>query len=108
MAGTGISLTAACLAYRDVATMERERGAGLLRVRVECYAGYRGEQRPFRFYLKQRRIEVVEIIDQWYGPDYRYCKVRGDDDGVYILRHAMEDGYWELTMFSRGGSTAGV
>jgi hypothetical protein len=88
--------------------MDRESGAGLLRVRVECYAGYRGEQRPLRFYLKQRCIEVVEIIDQWHGPDYRYCKVRGDDDGVYILRHAMEDGYWELTMFSRGGSTVGV
>lgn len=80
--------------------MKKETGSGLLHVRVECYAGYRGEQRPLRFYLKQRRIEVVETIDQWYGPDYRYCKVRGDDNGTYILRHAMADGYWELTMFS--------
>ena len=62
----------------------------------------------FVFYLKERCIEVVEILDQWYGEDYRYCKVRGDDHDLYILRHAMEDEYWELTMFSRGGQSTGV
>ena len=73
-----------------------------LRVKVECYAGYRGEQRPLRFYLNERCIEISEILDQWYGPDYRYFKLLGDDKGIYILRHAMEDGYWELTMFDSG------
>lgn len=73
-----------------------------MRVRVECYAGYRGEQRPLRLYLNQRSIEVVETIDQWYGPDYRYCKVRGDDSSLYILRHTMGEQLWELTMFNRG------
>lgn len=82
-------------------------GADLLRVRVECHAGYHGEQRPLRFFLNRRCIEVVEIIDQWYGPDYRYCKVRGDDDGVYILRQSRDNEYWELTMFTRGHQTKG-
>lgn len=84
---------------------KKDMDSGLLRVRVECHAGYRGEQHILRFYLNQRRIEVVEIIDQWYGPDYRYCKVRGDDDGIYILRQTMEeeDEHWGLTMFIRGG-----
>lgn len=88
--------------------MNRETDAELLAVRVECHAGYRGEERPLRFYLKQRRIEVVENLDQWYGPEYRYCKVRGDDHCVYILRHSLPDGRWELTMFSRGGQTGGT
>ena len=79
----------------------------LLRVRVECYAGYRGEQRPLRFFLNKRRIEVVEIIDQWYGPDYRYCKVHGDDNAVYILRQAMDNEFWDLTVFIRGNQDAG-
>jgi len=73
----------------------------LLRVRVQCYAGYRGEQRPLRFYINQRCVEVKELIDQWYGPDYRYFKLRSDDEGIYILRHAIKEEYWELTMFTR-------
>jgi hypothetical protein len=78
-----------------------------LRMRVECYAGYRGEERPLRLFLNQRRIEVVEVIDQWYGPDYRYCKVRGDDDNVYLLRQTMANEDWELTMFSGEGAHKG-
>ena len=73
----------------------------LLRVRVECYAGYRTDQRPLRFYINARCVEVVEVLDQWYGPDYRYCKVRGDDNAVYILRHTNKEDLWELTMFTR-------
>ena len=78
-----------------------------LRMRVECHAGYRGEERPLRLFLNQRRIEVVEVIDQWYGPDYQYCEVRGDDENVYLLRQAMANEDWELTMFSRGGAQEG-
>ena len=32
-------------------------------IRVECYAGYRGEQEPRAFYLGERRIEVTAILD---------------------------------------------
>lgn len=70
-------------------------------IRVECHAGYRGEERPIRFFLKQRSIEILDIIDQWYGPDYRYFKVRGDDGSVYILRQVLDNEDWELTMFTR-------
>lgn len=72
-----------------------------MRIRVECHAGYRGEERPIRFFLKQRCIEILDIIDQWYGPDYRYFKVRGDDGSVYILRQVLDNEDWELTMFTR-------
>ena len=74
-----------------------------IEIHVECYAGYRGEQHPQRFSLGQRMIEVEEIIDQWYGPDYRYFKLKGDDGGIYILRHDEKDKRWELTMFNAGG-----
>jgi len=72
-----------------------------MRIRVECHAGYRGEERPIRFFIKQRSIEILDIIDQWYGPDYRYFKVRGDDGSVYILRQVLANEGWELTMFTR-------
>lgn len=73
-----------------------------LQVRVECYAGYRGDQQPMRFYLKKRCIQAVDILDQWAGPDYRYFKLRGDDDGVYILRHSEKNDTWEMTLFDGG------
>jgi hypothetical protein len=56
-------------------------------IRVECYAGHRGEESPRRFFLGERAIEVVDIVDRWLDPAHRYFKVRGDDGGVYILRH---------------------
>jgi len=72
-----------------------------MRIRVECHAGYRGEERPIRFFLKQRSVEILDLVDQWYDPDYRYFKVRGDDGSVYILRQVLDNEHWELTMFSR-------
>jgi hypothetical protein len=70
-------------------------------LRVDCYSGHRGEETPRRFYLGERRIEVVEVIDRWYGPDHRYFKVRGDDGTEYILRHDHESQRWELILLRR-------
>lgn len=72
-----------------------------LRIRVECYAGYRGEQTPQQFFIGEQKVAVVEIEDRWLAPDHRYFKVRGDDGGVYILRHGVAANEWELTMFGR-------
>jgi hypothetical protein len=33
------------------------------------------------------------------GADYRYFKVKGDDDNVYILRFDEPSSEWELMMF---------
>ena len=68
-------------------------------VRVECYAGYRGEETPRRFHLGERTVEVAEVIDRWLAPDHRYFKVRGDDGARYILRHDPDSGDWELTLY---------
>jgi hypothetical protein len=73
----------------------------LLAVDVECYAGHRGEQTPRRLILGGRRIAVVEVVDAWLAPDYRYFKLRGDDAHTYLVRHDERTGSWELTMFRR-------
>jgi hypothetical protein len=70
-------------------------------VRVDCYAGHRGEETPRRFDLAGRRVEVLEVVDRWYGPDHRYFKVRGYDGGVYILRHDEPAARWELVLLTR-------
>lgn len=75
-------------------------------VGVECYAGHRGEQTPRRFRLGDRQVEVVEVVDAWLAPDHRYFKLHGDDGGLYILRHDVHGGGWQLTLYDRIG-TAG-
>lgn len=75
----------------------------LLKVRVECYAGYRGEETPRRFHMGSRTIEITEVIDRWLSPDHRYFKVLGDDGGTYILRHDVSTNSWELTLFDAHG-----
>jgi hypothetical protein len=65
-------------------------------LRVECYAGYRGEETPRRFYLNDRRIEVVEVSDRSLEPDHRYFKVIGDDGRCYVLRHDSQTLQWTL------------
>lgn len=65
-------------------------------MRVECYAGYRGEEEPRRFYHGGNRIEVAEILDRWLDPHHRYFKVLGDDGREYLMRHDEASGEWEM------------
>ena len=74
-----------------------------LAIRVECYAGQRGEEEPRRFWLGTTPVDVTEVLDRWLAPEHRYFKVRGDDGGTYILRHDAVGDRWELTMFERAG-----
>jgi len=71
-------------------------------VRVVCYAGYRAEETPVRFYLGERCIEVSDVLDRWLDPAHRYFKLRGDDNGIYILRHSIDEDFWEMTLFDSG------
>ncbi len=74
-----------------------------MQVRVECYAGYKAEQRPLRFYLRERPYEVEEVLDQWYGPEDTYFRVRAQDGNTYILRHSRAWDAWTLESFRAGG-----
>jgi hypothetical protein len=68
-------------------------------MKVECYAGYRGEETPRRFYLGQRCVEVADVLDRWLDPAHHYFKLRGSDNGIYILRHSTSEDTWEMTLF---------
>lgn len=72
-----------------------------MKLRVECYAGYKGEETPRAFSLGDRRVEVKEVLDQWLAPDHRYFKVRGDNGSLYIFRHDVPTDTWELTLFDQ-------
>ena len=71
-------------------------------VRVECYAGRRADTEPRRLHIGPREVAVTEIIDRWLDPRHRYFKLRGDDGGIYLIRHDTADDRWELTLFDSG------
>src|SRR5436309_16132786 len=48
-------------------------------VRVECHAGYRGDETPRRFHLEGKTIEVAAILDRWKEPGALFFRVRGFD-----------------------------
>jgi len=75
-----------------------------MQVRVECYAGYKGEETPRKFFLGERTVEVETVLDSWLAPDHRYFKVRGNDRANYILRYDVRSEFWELTLFETGAA----
>jgi hypothetical protein len=70
-------------------------------LKVECYAGYRGDQYPRRLFLRDRMLKVVELEDQWYSPSKQYFKILASDGNVYILCHNQDINNWSLTAFRK-------
>jgi len=72
-------------------------------IHVECYAGFRTDQRPTRFTLRGREFQVEEVDDQWYSPEAIYFRVRADDGNFYVLRHDEKSDEWTLDAFRAAG-----
>lgn len=71
-------------------------------VHVECYAGYRADERPLRFSLGERVFEVKEVEDCWRSPGVKYFRVRADDGNSYVLLHDENTDVWTVVMAQRG------
>ena len=67
-----------------------------MRIDVQTYAGYKGDERPVLFSLEGQIFRIMEIVDRWYDPDYNCFKVLADDGTTYLLRHDMNADVWEL------------
>jgi hypothetical protein len=70
-------------------------------IRVECYAGYRGEQEPTAFWLGERRLAVRAIVDRWFAPAQRWFRVDAEDGNLYVLRHDESRDEWDIAAFTR-------
>jgi hypothetical protein len=74
-----------------------------MKLEVVCYSGRKADERPVRFSLDGHQYLVEDILDQWYGPEKAFYKVRADDGNLYILstQISVPDGPWELVSFRR-------
>jgi len=57
-----------------------------MKLEVDCYSGRKADEKPVRFRLDGHEYLVEEMLDQWYGPEDVFYKVRADDGNLYILR----------------------
>jgi hypothetical protein len=71
-------------------------------IRVESYAGYRGEEEPRAFWLGERRVVVLSVSDRWFAPRQRWFRVDADDGDTYVLRHDEDSGDWVIAAYRRG------
>jgi hypothetical protein len=72
-------------------------------VRVECYSGYKAEERPVRIFFEGQTLEIVEMEDRWYSPAATYFRVLIESGDRYVLRHDDAQGVWSLTAFRAAG-----
>ena len=72
-------------------------------IAVECYAGYKANERPVAFTFQGRRREIVEIVDRWYegglhgtDPEVCYFKVRTVEGNIFLLRYVSLFDAWSV------------
>lgn len=68
-------------------------------VRVECYSGYKADERPLRIVFETQTLEIAEVEDRWYSPGATYFRVLVESGERYVLRHDDAQDVWSLTAF---------
>ena len=72
-------------------------------VKVECYSGYRVNERPVAFTINEcddtRSFKIREVIDRWFGETADYFKVIADDENIYLLKYDNRQDTWDLIFY---------
>ncbi len=74
-------------------------------ITVECYSGYKVNERPVTFIYRDRRWRITEIIDRWYEggtepgrPALDYFKVRTEEGEIFLLRYNSLFDAWSVSI----------
>lgn len=68
-------------------------------LRVQCYAGYKGDERPVRVLFRDLTMEVAAIEDRWYSPGCTYFRVLLSTGERYVLRRQEAQDIWTIEAF---------
>ena len=77
-----------------------------LLVRVECYAGYKGDERPVRVHFGDRALQIVAIEDRWYSPGATFFRVVVEGGDRYVLHREDGQDLWSVSAFRAGAKQA--
>ena len=77
------------------------KNADYEQIQVECYSGYKSNERPIAFTFQNLRREISEIVDRWYeggvkpdDPVINYFKIKTNDGTIFILRYLANSDNW--------------
>ncbi len=68
-------------------------------VKVECYAGYRADERPLRLRLDEEVLEIAAVEDRWYSPGETYFRVVVANGDRHVIRHVEAQDVWSMEGF---------
>jgi hypothetical protein len=68
-------------------------------VRVECYAGYKADERPARVLLGRQMVEIAVVEDRWYSPGSTYFRILLSNGERYVLRRQEAQDVWTIEAF---------
>ena len=75
-----------------------------MKIEVVAYSGYKANEKPLYFVFEQKKLDVVDVVDRWYGEEHDYFKVLADDGKVYLIRwHRLLDSWFLLKITERTG-----
>jgi hypothetical protein len=66
---------------------------------VECYAGFKGDERPVKLQIGNDTVGVADIEDRWYSPGATYFRVLLANGERYVLRREDAQDVWTLEAF---------
>lgn len=66
-------------------------------IQVAAYSGFKANERPLSFNAEDGAIvRVKHVLDRWYGPEYDYFKILGENGRLYLLRWHRRLDHWQL------------
>ena len=68
-------------------------------VQVDCYSGYKADERPVKLHLGGRTLHIVSVEDRWYSPGLTFFRVVVKGGDRYVLRHNEAQDVWSLSAF---------
>ncbi|HMD40224.1 MAG TPA: hypothetical protein VKH15_13150 [Candidatus Acidoferrum sp.] len=71
---------------------------------VECYSGFKAEERPVRIVFGSQSLKVTEVEDRWYSPGATFFRVLVESGDRYVLRRDHAQDIWSLTAFRAAGN----
>lgn len=66
---------------------------------MQCYSGYKGDERPMKIQLGKELMDVAAVEDRWYSPGATYFRVRLANEERYVLRREDAQDLWTLQAF---------
>ena len=67
-----------------------------MNIKVECYSGFKADERPLSFIIDDKRLKVEKIICQWRTPESDCFKILADDGQIYLLKHNFTNDEWAI------------